>query len=912
MKRIALRNTTSKILFAITTLLINNHTFGMERPAEKPTIRLYNLASRDLSYASYSKDKDGNYSRTEQPGLILTQSDTPKSQTTPLIIDLNKEWFIKKTTQAEKVFPTNKLPKYYTKSKEASSVLYVNEIIKQQLQEKPWLKDRSLIVLIVDAEKSYLDVVSIMFGSKIPNVKIIIGDESPETNNGITKYLQKFVVTNPKANEFSVIHYSYNQDLKRLIFKKQKTVKGHKSEEFNINKDDVLLATENNSLTLPYFKLPKTDPTTINITALVTEKLKNIPYLNEASLLITVNDIPTKNISITKAESTNFYQLGGTESQWYDITAMRTNAQIVPGKTVNRVLYFNKNKEELSSSNILKNARDVIFLIPNNQESDEFWKLSNPSMKAIEQLLNKRTTTLPVEVVSLTWQKNENNEAIAANLANLINENYANEDKFKNIAIIDHGRSGNIANIATASLTRPLETIYQIFTPSDKTPYQPQSDKFKTFFNFYVDSGKEALPAPQKGGRVIYIATSYLNGTATEKNITPLLQQLPNILSFIQEKYKYNNNLGVIINDAQPEESFVFIKKEEISSDPAKQKEINTEIGTSLVQLKLVNEKYPAGLGKKIVEELGSIAEQAQKKAAAALETAKEYTAKLLGEKAPEKPAKRESITEFNPEEWEFIAEPGKESKEEAKIAQPTLGKAAVTAVEIPQSPEEVAQWEEQLKKEIKENKKIIAKAESEINDLQEQIKKHGEIIAKEGTSEAIKKRRAQEIQNAQKSIDTYVQQKAQAQKNLAQLTKTADFLEKAKEAEQQPLKPEKAEALSKEEEESLKELEEAPLTEEQLQQQLRGLEQQAAQKPSINQQISGFNTAINEIDTRISDITSKTQKYQDELKKAKTTEQKKRYLSGIKANQKAIENLQGQKQNLNTIIEKLKATQKK
>lgn len=315
MKRIALRNTTSKILFAITTLLINNHTFGMERPAEKPTIRLYNLASRDLSYASYSKDKDGNYSRTEQPGLILTQSDTPKSQTTPLIIDLNKEWFIKKTTQAEKVFPTNKLPKYYTKSKEASSVLYVNEIIKQQLQEKPWLKDRSLIVLIVDAEKSYLDVVSIMFGSKIPNVKIIIGDESPETNNGITKYLQKFVVTNPKANEFSVIHYSYNQDLKRLIFKKQKTVKGHKSEEFNINKDDVLLATENNSLTLPYFKLPKTDPTTINITALVTEKLKNIPYLNEASLLITVNDIPTKNISITKAESTNFYQLGGTESR---------------------------------------------------------------------------------------------------------------------------------------------------------------------------------------------------------------------------------------------------------------------------------------------------------------------------------------------------------------------------------------------------------------------------------------------------------------------------------------------------------------------------------------------------------------------------------------------------------------------
>ncbi len=817
-------------------------TKGMmiEEPA-RVTITLYNSSTKDIAVGSYASSDRINFSGPTVTIIKATPKAT-KETIQPIDIDLSKEWFITLESTQEKDLPKNELP-------DDKNAFDLNKAIRQALKSKSWLKDRNLIVLIKDFSKSLTAKSLELMGYKTGDFEILVGDADPETNPFIIKTPEKYTLKNPKASEFIIAHYAYNKDTDQFTLKKESKITANAEKVFNFNKGDVLLTTEAKNIKFPLLSIP-TENTVLNITTAVADKLKNRPELDEAELLITIEDIPTKNISIAKSDFNNYYPVGTKDSNLYDITSQRVNSDtLIQHKTIQRILYYNKNQAELTSLKALKDPRNILILIPNTPESDEFWKLSTPTMQAVEKIV--KANNLPVEIVSFTWPKDLQVEGAAQNLANLITANYKNNDQFKNITILAHGKGGTIANIATASLERTVETIYQLFTPHhEKTLNEPKGDKFKTLYNFYLEIGNEVLPASQPG-RIINLATNYLATTATENNITPILINLDSMVTFIAQHYTLNNNLAVAINDANSNpQNYIFIKKE-LSITDANKDQLQKELETSLSTLKELNTAFPQGIGqatlarlstalkamydqipsRELITEMGGHAAQKTGEAlrnvaytateyaktayqqlpsttqasavAASIANALSESGKKAASYIPSLPTIPSWLRPAQPDEIEMEEQKGtssKESKQEAEESKiPNKDKEEVKPVpetttttptlqpipsdeellkeleeqESPASAQELNKQLEELEKEVdaneenikqllKDNQKIIDTADKTIASLKAKIQEH-KNKTQQGVSDAVKKRREDEIKKLLTQIKTIKEQKNNA-----------------------------------------------------------------------------------------------------------------------------------------------------
>lgn len=794
----------------------------MEQKAEPTQVQLYNLAQKDIAIGAYSPNKDV-YSRANLD-TIYTKPGQTKDEITATPIDMGKKWFVTITDKAEQTLPKNTLPAA------TANVLDINKFIDQQLTEKPWLKNRTLFVFIKDAPSSYYGTASRMLGYQTQDLMIAIADQNPETNTEIKTQKTEYRIKNPSVTELIMAHYFYDKDAQVYRFKEKKKIGANVEKKVDYTAGDKIYVTSSQNTAFPQFELPKTN--VIELVDKVNEKLKTRPELDGAELLITIENVGNNEISITKNDLSDYYLIGSKDSNVYDITTMRINTEkgIIANQTINRILLYAKGNFANKTTDIRKNIiRNVLILIPNEPQSNEFWKLETPTMKNI--LASVKEQNFPTEIVSFTWTSKDSIDAVADNLAKIVNENYNNSNTFTKISVIAHEKGGVIARKATHKLQRPIDSIYQIFTPHHETTLHPiNPSKCKTLFNFYIETGNEffntAAPA-----RIINLATTYLTEQVTPANIAPLLARLDSIAKIIADNYKLNNNLALAIEPTKTQNDvFITIKKDVLFADE-KETQNQQEKQFSLEQLKALNQAYPKSA------------------IALAIEYGKkggEYVASVLPSTETIK-AGGEYITSMLPS--------GETIKTQTGALAQWIGSYLQRPAQVEQPKKE--QPVQQTPAEQKKAEVVEKQPEMQQQKIEEKP------VIKEGKQEEIAPQQQPEI----KQPETQQQPKEQAIKE-----------SKQEQIAPQPISLSKEEVTKEEGEELLSELQEEskPVSKEEVEQQLEQLEKEITleEKPSESQsKIKDLTKNIKRAENKIAELRNEIENIKKEIKEGKLVE---------------------------------------
>lgn len=729
--------TIKKVIFSIGTLLLFNGPMGAMEVSkqEKQTIQLYNVANKDITIGAYQQDKQG-FARPKLD-TIYTKPGQTKEEIKPFPIDPSKKWFVTITDQAEKSLPKSELP-----NSTNINVLDINKILEQQLTQKPWLKNRPVALFVKDAPTGYLAQTARALGYQwSPDLMVVIADQNPENNEAIQKNILKYRIENKRTVPLIAAHYTYNKDAGLYQFKDRIIIRTGKSiDQYNVG--DKIFVTYDENIKFPFFETPKNTDTVFDLTSEINNQLKDRPALEGADLSIDVNSQKDRStqkevftIAIFKESTNAFYTIGQQSNPFYadiyDISHMRFGSNnIIENKTISRILFYNNDKQELSHSLLNKIKRNLIILVPNEAQSDEFWKLSTSTMQAILTFVKQQKT--PTEIVAFKWTAADMPETAAKNLATIINENYRNRDLIPHITIIGHEKGGTIANMATNSLARPIDSIYQIFTAQhEKTLRGPKEDNFNVLFNFYIEAGTEVLPKSEKG-RLINLATTYINATLEPNNIAPVLAHLASITRTISDNYKLNNNLAVTIDaNAVNDGSFVMIKKgkEAFFSDREKENQAQQEMQFSFDQLKELNTKYPSGIAQKAYELAKLGYEQLPSKetvseyAGYTAEYAKAAQAKVAGilsswfAKPPQIEQPKPQVEQVAPSQEQQIP-----AEQQLQINRQELEKESKKEQPTKEQPQQLPQPEVYEQKESKQEQEIPQKTEQKVISKEEQF----------------------------------------------------------------------------------------------------------------------------------------------------------------------------------------------
>lgn len=604
-----------------TILLINANVAlqGMQS-SNLTDVGIINLTNHDITLFPYINQKPRDPKHQQK---FAAKADF--YQGLPKIEHYNQadEWYASATIKEKEVF-----------GEKPSQAINITKIINQQLTQKPWLQTRPILVIIRDA--SYLGSVARALGYGAAGLDIQIVDENPFENeklkNDYNKIAVTHTITNDTNDQLDILHYYYDSDGAIYRLKPIRTLQPQKliTQQF-IPTDKLYLIKHSGEHSFPMFNLP-TDSKLINLTDELANYIEKQPYLDGAKLSINIS--AAKGNSYCIAIQPKEDSLIALPHGWYDISKLEKRPRIKD--YVVRFLFYAQTDEVNAA---LKKQKIAILYIPDHSNKvTDFWKLSHPTMQALQQFAQKvyKGKQLPVEVIIV-----KNDKDLAMRLANdVVNKMYSDTNSYKEIITIGEKDGGNVAATMTHYIERPIDAMYQLFAPTRQQDpekshqYPPNPEKFIKLYNFYMDQGlgiqnwlANHIPNPANITNYGELSTAwnqmwplgsgaYLETTAKPKDIfniavqykgynhnnqiasqvEPLLTHLYDITDLLSKIYSIHTDLqaAIDINDASVSGIYLFINKEPVIKNTNQDAIAQVEKNYSENQKQRLGNKFPA------------------------------------------------------------------------------------------------------------------------------------------------------------------------------------------------------------------------------------------------------------------------------------------------------------------------------